>query len=145
MAIPTQSSPKSVLTQLQAAQNQHDLEAFLTCFDPNYQSEQPAHPDRAFGGREQVRKNWSAIFSTFSDFQSELLLTARGGDTLWAGWRWYGTRADGTRLDLRGVTIFGVRDDRITWGRLYMEDVQEMGAGIDAAVKGMTKGSQQEG
>ena len=145
MEIPAQSNPKSVLTQLQDAQNQHDLEAFVACFDPNYQSEQPTHPDRAFGGREQVRRNWSAIFSSFSDFRSELIRAASMGDTVWAEWRWYGTRADGTRLDLRGVTIFGVRDGRITWGRLYMESVQERGAGIDASVKGMTKGSQQEG
>src|SRR5687767_10096996 len=118
-----QSGPNSVLTRLQDAQNQRDLEAFLACFDPHYQSEQPNHPDRAFGGREQVRKNWSAIFNSFPDFQSELLRAASVGDTAWAEWRWFGTRVDGNRLDMRGVTIFGVRDDRITWGRLYMEGV----------------------
>src|SRR6266567_1541998 len=31
----------------------------------------------------------------------------------WAEWHWEGSRVDGTRLDLRGVTIFGVRDGRI--------------------------------
>jgi hypothetical protein len=36
---------------------------------------------------------------------------------------------------MRGVTIFGVRDDLIVWGRLYMEPVQATGAGIDAQIQ----------
>ncbi len=28
-------------------------------------------PNRAFGGREQVRKNWSAIFREAPDFETE--------------------------------------------------------------------------
>jgi hypothetical protein len=40
---------------------------------------------------------------------------------------------------MRGVTIFGIRDDRILWGRLYLEDV-EGGQGIDQAVQHMTHG-----
>ena len=141
----THPSPNttSVLDRLVSVQNHHDLEAFLECFDPRYQSEQPAHPTLAFIGREQVQKNWSMIFSSVPDFRSELLRAASMVDTVWAEWRWYGTRDDGTRLDMRGVTIFGVRDDRVTWGRLYMESVQEAGPAIDEAVKNMTRGSQQ--
>jgi hypothetical protein len=41
---------------------------------------------------------------------------------------------------MRGVTIFGVRDDRIAWGRLYLEDV-EGGQGIDQAVQHMARGT----
>ena len=48
------SSAPPVLVRLHEAMNQHDLEAFLSCFDPRYRSEQPGHPDRAFGGVEQV-------------------------------------------------------------------------------------------
>ena len=57
-------------------------------------------------------------------FQAELLGSADQGDTGWAEWHWHSTRTDGTRLDMRGVTIFGVREDRIDWGRLYLEDVE---------------------
>jgi hypothetical protein len=56
-------------------------------------------------------------------------------------WHWHGTRTDGTRLDMRGVTIFGVHGDRIIWGRLYLEDV-EGGQGIDQAVRHMARGSE---
>jgi ketosteroid isomerase-like protein len=140
-----QPSPRSVLERLLNAQNQHDLEMFLDCFDPDYQSEQPVHPDRAFTGREQVRKNWSALFSSTPDFRSELLSAASEGDTGWAEWRWFGTRTDGTQFEMRGVTIFGVRNDRIAWGRLYMEEVLEAGAGIDAVVQSLTHNPSQEG
>jgi len=141
----TQSSPRSVLERLQIAQNQHDLEAFLDFFDPDYQSGQPVHPSRAFRGREQVRKNWSALFSSTPDFHSELLSVANDGDTGWAEFHWSSTRTDGTQFEMRGMTIFGVRNDRIVWQRLYMEEVEEAGARIDAVVRSLTHTSSQEG
>jgi hypothetical protein len=51
-----------VSDRLREAMNDHDIDAFVGCFTPDYRSEQPAHPDRAFGGRDQGRTNWSAIF-----------------------------------------------------------------------------------
>jgi ketosteroid isomerase-like protein len=129
-----------VIERLRDAQNRHDLDAFVACFDPAYRSEQPAHPDRAFVGSEQVRSNWAAIFAGVPDFRARLLRSAFQDDTGWAEWHWHGTRTDGTRLDMRGVTIFGVRDGRIVWGRLYLEDV-ETGQGIDQAVRRMAHGT----
>jgi hypothetical protein len=137
-------SPQVVIERLHKAQNQHDLDAFVACFAQDYQSEQPLHPDRAFRGREQVRRNWSSIFSEIPDFQSELLRSAVDDETVWAEWHWYGTRATGGRFDWRGVTLFGVRDDCIAWGRLYMEPLQQTGSGINSAVKSMTHGSVQK-
>jgi ketosteroid isomerase-like protein len=130
-----------VIERLRDAQNGHDLEAFVACFDPEYRSEQPTHPDRAFVGSGQARRNWAEVFAGVPDFQAELLRSADQGDTWWAEWHWHGTRTDGTRLDMRGVTIFGVRDDRIVWGRLYLEDV-EGGQGIDQAVQHMARGTE---
>jgi len=138
------SSQLLVIERLQQAQNARDIDAFLACIAPAYQSEQPLHPDRAFQGRDQARKNWSTIFHDIPDFRSELLRSAVDDDTVWSEWHWFGTRRDGSRFDLRGVTIFGIQEDHIRWGRLYMEPVQEPGAGIDTAVKTMTQGSSQE-
>ena len=140
----TQQNTLSVIERLQAAQNRSDLETFLDCFDPKYQSEQPLHPDRAFGGREQVRKNWSAIFSGITGFRSEIIAYAIDGDTGWAEWYWTGTYTDGRRFAMRGVTIFGVQDNRIIWGRLYMEPVQESGTGIDAHIQTWVGGASRE-
>jgi ketosteroid isomerase-like protein len=142
MSVPAHPLSVAVLQQLHTAMNQHDLAAFLDCFDPDYQSEQPAHPDRAFRGKAQVQKNWSNIFSAIPDFHSELLRFAAGEDMVWSEWHWHGTRADRTTLNMRGVTLFGIRDNRIIWGRLYMESVDEQGADIDASVTHMS-GKQQ--
>ena len=122
-----------VITRLSAAMNAHDLDAFVDCFDPDYESDQPAHPDRHFIGREQVRRNWTSMFAGLPDFHAEVLRVIGDDDTLWVEWHWTGTRQDGTSLDARGACIFGIRKDLITWGRLYIEDV-EVGLGIDAAV-----------
>lgn len=134
----SESAPP-VLVRLEEAMNQHDLDAFLSCFDPQYRSEQPAHPDRAFGGVEQVRKNWSTIFSGIPDFRADLLRSCTDGQAVWAEWDWRGTKGDGSQLLLRGVTIFGMEQDRLSWGRLYMEPIEEAGAGIDAAVQRMAR------
>ena len=52
-------------------------------------------------------------------------------------WRVTGTKADGTPLDERGVLVMGISDDRIAWGRLYVDEVEREGAAIDAAVRRM--------
>jgi ketosteroid isomerase-like protein len=138
-------SPRSVIKRLQAAQNQQDLEAFLECIDPDYQSEQPVHPDKAFRGREQVRKNWSTIFNGVPNFRSEILHTITDGDTEWTEWHWSGTHAHGKPFEMRGVTIFGVRDNRIVRGRLYMEPVEQSSTGIDAQMQTWAQGASPEG
>ena len=61
-----------VLERLRDARNRHDLDAFPDCFDSGYRSEQPVHPDRAFTGQEQVRRNWTAVFDGMPDFRAEL-------------------------------------------------------------------------
>jgi ketosteroid isomerase-like protein len=125
--------PPALPTRLDAAMNSHDLAAFVACFAPDYESEQPAHPDRRFRGVAQVERNWAAMFAGLPDLQSVIVDSAVEGESLWVEWRWTGARSDGSRLEMCGVCIFGVRDDRIRWARLYMQDI-EVGSGIDAAV-----------
>src|SRR5215210_1228561 len=124
----------ALVERMDAALNAHDLDAFLALFAEDYSSEQPAHPDRAFGGREQVRENWSAIFAGVPDFRSRLVRSSADGDTVWSEWHWDGTQAGGAPLEMAGVIVMGVRDERIAWARLYVEPVERDGAGIAAAV-----------
>jgi ketosteroid isomerase-like protein len=126
-----------VAERLLAAMNAHDIDAFVACFHEGYESEQPAHPDRAFRGSDQVRQNWSAIFEGVADFRAELVRADATGGAEWSEWRWHGTHADGTVLDMAGVIVAGVRDGRMTWARLYVEPVEREGAGIDAVVRRM--------
>ena len=139
------AKPAEVVERLHQAMNRHDLEAFLDCFDPDYRSEQPVHPNRGFGGREQVQKNWSALFEGIPDFHAELVATATEGDTLWSEWRWTGTRADEEPLDMRGVTVFGIENGRIVSGRLYMEEVEDAGGDIDETVRRLADGTRLQG
>ena len=52
MEMDTKSRPTVVIERIRQAINRHDLEALAACFDPDYRSEFPAHPDRTFGGHE---------------------------------------------------------------------------------------------
>ena len=124
----------AVIERLRDALNSHDPDAMLGCFDPGYQSEQPAHPNRGFGGKDQVRKNWSAMFESFPDFQAELLRHTYEGDTSWSEWRW-----SATGLQMAGVIVMGIEEERISWARLYMEPVEEAGQDIDEAMRTITK------
>jgi ketosteroid isomerase-like protein len=126
-----------IADQLQAAFLSRDADRLAALFAEDYDSRQPAHPDRAFTGRAQVRVNWSAVFAGVSDFTAELVSSSADGDTVWTEWAWHGTRADGGRLEMAGVILLGVRDGLIAWARLYVEDV-DTGAGIDAAVRHMS-------
>jgi ketosteroid isomerase-like protein len=132
---PTQG--EAVSERLQRAMNAHDLEAQLACFQEDYRSEQPAHPARTFTGSQQVRQNWSKLYQSIPDFRAELLRLAVVGDTEWAEWHWQGTKEDGSPLDERGVGIWGIRDGKIAWARLYFEEVEREGAGIDEVVRRM--------
>jgi hypothetical protein len=105
--------------------NAHDLDALLGCFDRDYERVHHLNPDRGFRGRKTVRVRWAAIFGAISDFHAELLRSAAAGDEEWGEWRWQGTRADGSTLDVRGVTIVGVCESRIVWGRFYLDDAGE--------------------
>ena len=75
-----------VFERLQDAQNSHDLDAFVACFDSDYRSEQPVHPDRAFTGSEQVRRNWAAVFDGVPDFRAELVRLGLGEYASWQVW-----------------------------------------------------------
>ena len=125
-----------VLDSMLVALNAHDLDAFVALFAPDYRSEQPAHPDRAFTGSEQVRENWAGVFSGVPDFHAELVLSATTCDGVEvAEWRWTGTHTDGAAFEMCGVTVLGIEDERIAWGRLFMELVDHDGSDIDEMVR----------
>ena len=127
-----------VVERLTAAMNRHDLEGAVALLHEDYRSEQPAHPGRAFVGRQQMRANWAAMFAGIPDFQAEQTRSARDGDTVWSEWRWTGTRADGEPFEVRGVTLFEVRDDLISAGTLYLEDVERQAGSIEDAVQALS-------
>ena len=130
----------AVVTRLRDAMNEHDLEALVDVFDPDFVSETPAHPQRTFRGADQVRRNWEGIFAGVPDLRSDLLDAVVEGDTVWSEWDWHGTRRDGAPHRMRGVTIQRVRDSRAVSVRFYMEPVEEGGPAADEAVRRIVTG-----
>jgi len=129
------SSALAVANRLNEAVNKHDLDAMVECFAPDFVNETPVHPSRSFRGREQVRKNWAQIFAAVPNLEAEIVDSAHQGNTVWMEWEMRGTRSDGGRHLMRGVSIFEVVDDSFASVRFYLEPVEQTGVGIDAAVQ----------
>ena len=125
--------------QLIAAMNRHDARAVAAFFAADYRSEQPLHPNRGFGGSEQVLANWTSVFEGVPDFSAERVASAAEAGIVWTEMRWKGTHRDGSPFHMRGVTLFGVRADKIAWARLYMEPVEEGGTDIEGAVQELSR------
>lgn len=135
----TVEDPKSVIERWVRAMNEHNLDMAVSCFDIDYRDEAPARRGESVHGQKMVRENFSKLFKGIPDLQAELLGAVVNGDTVWMEWRMKGTRANREPFEFAGVNIFGVRENRITWGRIYTELVRDVGD-VDAQLKRMTKG-----
>src|SRR6476646_2464124 len=128
-------SMSALTDRLVVAMNAHDLDGAASLFDPDYRSEQPAHPARAFIGRAQMRANWQAMFTGVPDFHAEICRSVDEGDCSWSEWRWSGTRTDGQPFAMSGVTIFRTDGEQIVAGQLDMEEVERAAVGIEQTVE----------
>lgn len=120
------------------ATNSHDVERVADCFTTDYRNETPAHPGRGFEGRDQVRRNWSQIFTAVPDVTAAVLGTVRDGDEVWSEWEMTGHRVDGAEHLMRGVIIFGLAGsspERARYARFYLEPVDRDGLDADHAVR----------
>jgi ketosteroid isomerase-like protein len=129
------SDMTTMLERLRDAANAHDARRLASLFAEDYQSAQPLHPSRGFGGSSQVLENWSSVFDGVPDFSSDLVASSVDKETEWGEWRWHGHHVDGSSFAMRGVTIFVMRDGLVAEGRLYMEPVEADGGDIAAAVQ----------
>jgi ketosteroid isomerase-like protein len=127
--------PAAVIARLERAANAHDLAALVACFAPDYRNDTPAHPERGFIGRDQVRRNWEQILAGVPDLTTKVLRWAVNGDEVWSEWEHRGTRRDGSAHVMCGVVIFGVAEGLLSWARFFLEPVQVGGENVDAAVR----------
>jgi ketosteroid isomerase-like protein len=128
-------SALATLARLERATNAHDVNEVVACFAADYRNETPTHPERGFTGREQVRVNWEQIFAAVPTITATVLRSAINGNEIWSEWELQGTRQDGSAHLMRGVIIFGLGNELLTWARFFLEPVQEGGGNVDAAVR----------
>jgi ketosteroid isomerase-like protein len=124
--------PTAAVERLVERVNAHDLEGMVGCFAEDYANVTPAHPQRGFGGSQQVRRNWTQLFAGVPDLRAEVLGTAVDGDRVWTEWDISGTRRDGAPFAMRGVVIFGVSGGVIASARFYLEPVEQDTGDVDA-------------
>ncbi len=128
-------APTNFADRVCEAANSHDVERVVDCFTEDYVNETPAHPDRGFRGRDQVRRNWTQIFAAVPDIETEILRSHQDGDVVWSEWEMRGRRTDGARHLMRGVMIFTVSGERAREVRFYLEPVEEHGVDADGALQ----------
>jgi len=124
-----------LLERLRHAVDDHDLDALVDCFAPDYRNETPAHPGRGFEGRDQVRANWQQLFAGVPDITADVVRNAVDGQDVWSEWEMRGTRRDGQPHLMRGVIVFAVIDARFASARFYLEPVDPGEGGVDAAIR----------
>ena len=127
-------TPRALIERLVRATNDHDLDALVGCFAPDFRNETPVHPSRGFSGSAQVRKNWSQIFGGVPDLTAEVRWTV-DDNTVWSEWEMRGTRRDGSPHLMRGVAIFRVAGDQFSSCRFYVDPVDAAGGTVDQAVR----------
>lgn len=132
----------ATMEKLRDRVNAHDAAGMAALFAPDYRSEQPAHPNRGFGGHAQVEANWSQMFRGVPDLRAEIVSEFTVGVTSWAEWTWRGHHTDGSLFEMHGTTIMGLTSDGlIAEARLYMEPVEHDGAAIDETVQQLVQPS----
>jgi predicted SnoaL-like aldol condensation-catalyzing enzyme len=127
------------IERLRDAMNRHDPAGMAATMAPDYRSDQPAHPNRAFTGNDQVVANWTAMFAGMPDLEVEVVADATDGSTVFSEWRWRGSHPGGAPFAMAGVIVAALRPDGlIQWNRLYMEEVEQAGEDITDTVRALT-------
>lgn len=107
-----------VIRQMVERTNAHDLEGLASLIHEDYQSEQPFHPARGFGGRAQMKANWGAILAGVPDLRAEVPMSVEDADVVWSEWHWWGTSEQGKPFDMRDHPIHGAGRARRQWPTL---------------------------
>jgi SnoaL-like domain len=140
ISAPAQDELPTVLQQMSDPINAHNVDAITSgrhanasCFTNDYKGEQPLHPEIAVilqrrgsaNGLVQVRENWTGLFAQVPDLRATLVAATIHDDLAWAEWHWQGTRTSESALNLRGVSVAGLRNGIMAWARIYMEPIHD--------------------
>jgi ketosteroid isomerase-like protein len=122
----------ATISKLLDAMNAHDAERMSALFVPDFRSEQPTHPNRAYVGRDTTIGIWGDLYRAVPDLTSEVVAEVDDGATVWAEWHWQGHFADGSLFEMRAIARTELDDDGlIAAQRLYGELVEQDGPAIE--------------
>jgi steroid delta-isomerase-like uncharacterized protein len=112
------------------AWNRHDVDALMSFMTHDCVFEASAGSDvcgTRYEGRESVRAGFAEVWATFPDARwgnaRHFVCEERGVSE----WTFTGTRADGTRVEVRGCDLFTFRDGKIFLKNSYRKNRPDLG------------------
>ncbi len=91
------------------AWNRHDLDAIMAFMVEDCVYEASAGPDpwgKRFEGQAAVREAFAGVWATFPDARWTNAEHHAFGERGLSEWTFYGSRADGTRIEVRGCDLY---------------------------------------
>lgn len=129
----TSMAKPAILDRMERAMSSQDASQVAACFTADYRCEMPLDPSRGFIGREQVLRNWTALFARVRDHKARVLRWAVDADSTWSEWDMTGITADGTPHRAGGVAVLTVEGNRVAAARSYLDLVTDLEGGPAAA------------
>lgn len=109
-------TPLELLQKFAAGWNAHDVDALLECMtdDGIFYGSAGVEPYGAiFTGTDELRSSYSALWEIFPDAAWNEVQHFIAGDRAVTEWRFTGTKADGSKVNVRGCDVFLIRDGKI--------------------------------
>lgn len=119
-----------VLQAFANAWNRHDVDALMSFMAEDCVFEASAGPEvcgTRYAGREAVRAGFEDVWATFPDAHWGGARHFVCGDRGVSEWTFTGTRADGTRVEVRGCDLFTFRDGKIALKNSYRKNRPPLG------------------
>jgi ketosteroid isomerase-like protein/quercetin dioxygenase-like cupin family protein len=107
---------RNTMAAIMAAFNARDLDGVMACMADDCAFHASAGPEaegQRHTGRAAVRQATTAVFDTFPKAAWTEGAHSVAGDTGLSTWRFVGSRADGTAVDVRGCDVFAFDGDLI--------------------------------
>lgn len=119
-----------VLQAFADAWNRHDVDALMSFMADDCVFEASAGPEvcgTRYAGREAVRAAFEDVWATFPDAHWGGARHFVCGDRGVSEWTFTGTRADGTRVEVRGCDLFTFRNGKIALKNSYRKNRPPLG------------------
>jgi len=122
------SDAESLLERYLQAQEDHDLDALVSCWHPEVQVVHPMRPDRNWSGLDTYRRQWALIWGRQPTSRFEVVTSDVVGNRVYL--EALTEMSDGTMVP--HMNIFEIKDGKIFRARVYTDKPRHDGVTIDA-------------